>query len=433
MKKTIKLALVAAMALGTTSAFATNGSNLIGTGAKARAMGGASIGMGHGAESGLSNPALITSIEKDNEISFGGTIFMPTVSADMGAGASDSAADMNVIPEVSIATKVNDNFYWGIGMYGTAGMGVDYRDETGYTANMNMVTNLQLMQFGVPLTYTASGFSLGVTPILQYGSLDINYKNPSNTAAGYTGTGAGVAQDLAFGYNIGLAYEISGFTIGAIYKSQIDMEYKGQLSTATQPFVDAGIFPGAMGDKLSTPAEMGIGMSYAFAEHTLAFDYKQVNWSDAEGYKNFAWEDQSVMALCYEYATKSWAFRLGYNYAENPVTDAGAMTIADAQAASMAEGNATPETIAAGMPKYFGGNAINTFNVLGFPATIESHITLGGSFAINDVTTLDLAYVYAPETTTTLATMPDMTNGVDGETSVTHSQQSVSLGLNYSF
>jgi len=40
MKKTIKLAVVAALALGATSAFATNGSNLIATGAKARGMGG---------------------------------------------------------------------------------------------------------------------------------------------------------------------------------------------------------------------------------------------------------------------------------------------------------------------------------------------------------------------------------------------------------
>ena len=427
MKKTIKLAVVAALALGSTSAFATNGSNLIGMGAKARAMGGASIGMSHGAESGLSNVALITSVE-NKQVSFGGTIFMPDVSANMGAGYSDSAADMNVIPEVSIAAKVTDNFYMGIGMWGTAGMGVDYRDAEGHTANMNMVTNLQLMQFGVPMAYKAAGFSIGITPVLQYGSLDMHYKidsghvqyGPDGQPVGPVGAedvGSGVAQDLKFGFNLGVAYEISGFTVGAIYKSQIDMEYKGQMSNATQPFVDFGIFSGAMSDELSTPAEMGIGVSYAFSGHTIAADYKQVAWSDAEGYKNFGWSDQDVIALGYEYAAKGWALRLGYNYAENPISDVGAMDMADA-------GN--------NMPMY-GGNAINTFNLLGFPATIETHYTLGGSYDLSKTTSLDLAYVYAPETETTLQTMPDMTNGMDMKTTVAHSQQSISFQINYLF
>ena len=116
MRKTIKLALITAMALGTTSVYATNGSALIGMGAKARGMGGVGISMSHGAESALSNPALITDVQ-DTEISFGGTIFMPNVTYDngMGAGAKDSDADMNVIPEVAVASKIGDNIYLGVG------------------------------------------------------------------------------------------------------------------------------------------------------------------------------------------------------------------------------------------------------------------------------------------------------------------------------
>jgi len=309
MKKTIKLALVAALALGATSAFATNGSNMISVGAKATGMGGTGIGVSHGAESTLANAALITSV-KNTEIAFGGTIFMPKVSFNngTGAGSKDSSADMNVIPSVSIASKVNDNFYWGIGMWGTAGMGVDYRDEA---ANFKMVTNLQLMQFGVPLAYTTNGFSVAVTPLLQYGSLDINFDPGSGQV------GAGVAQDLKFGYNLGLAYVVSGLTIGAMYKSEIEMEYDGQISNAGTAF---GL---TLGDKLSTPAEMGIGISYKMEEHTIALDYKQIKWSSASGYEDFKWEDQNVIAIGYEYATSAWAARAGYNYADSPITDQG--------------------------------------------------------------------------------------------------------------
>jgi long-chain fatty acid transport protein len=400
---------------------------LIATGAKARGMGGIGIGMGHGAESALANPALITTIAKDHEVSFGGTLFMPKVKTDMGAGYSDSAADMSMIPEVSIAAKINDNLYIGVGMWGTAGMGVDYREASGYTANMNMVTNLQLMQFGVPVAFTASGFTVAVTPILQYGALDINYKDPSNTAVGYTGTGAGVAQDLKFGYNLGLSYSVADLTIGAVYKSQIDMEYKGQLSSATQPFVDGGVFTAAMADDLSTPAEMGVGASYKMGGSTIAVDYKQIKWSDAKGYKDFGWDDQSVIAVGYEYATKDWAFRLGYNKADNPIKDAGALTLAQYGAAGSTLGN-----------QLLGGNALNTFNLLGFPATVESHMTVGATFAFSDTTSLDLAYVYAPETSTSLLTMPGDTTGdgnpdTDYTTTVKHSQTSVSFQLNYAF
>jgi long-chain fatty acid transport protein len=142
MKKTIKLAVVAALALGATSAFATNGAALIGMGAEARGMDGVGIGMAHGAESALTNPALITSVEK-TEISFGGTLFMPDVSySSQGGTSASSDADMSMIPEVSLATKINDNFYVGIGMWGTGGMGVDYRDAAASAGTMQMVTNL---------------------------------------------------------------------------------------------------------------------------------------------------------------------------------------------------------------------------------------------------------------------------------------------------
>ena len=385
MKKTIKLAVVAALALGATSAFATNGSTMISTGAKATGMAGVGIGMSHGAESALTNPALITSV-KNKEVSFGGTFFMPNVSFDngVGAGAQDSAADKSMIPAVALAAKITDNFYMGVGMWGTAGMGVDYRDSA---ANMNMVTNLQLMQFGLPLAYTTHGFSAAVTPIIQYGALDINYAGS---------TTQGVAQDIQFGYNLGLSYEIKGFTVGAVYKSQIDMKYKGQISQAMSDFTGA---PASMfSDKLSTPAEVGAGISYTIKGSTIALDYKNIAWSKAKGYEDFKWKDQNVYSIGYEYAATNWAARVGYNYAESPISDQGAA-----------------------------GGLINQFNLMGFPAIIESHIAIGGTYNVSEGTSFDLAYVYSPEVSNTYS-------GMMGQPITTkHSQSSVSAQVNFAF
>jgi len=404
MKRTIKLAVVAALALGATSAFATNGDHLIGMGAKARGMGGVGIGMSHGAESALANPALITSV-KNTEISFGGTIFMPDVSYDGGAGYQKSAADMNVIPEVSIATKLNDNLYIGVGMWGTAGMGTDYRDDT-TGSTLNMVTNLQLMQFGVPIAYRTNGISVGITPILQYGALDMNYDFGGNV-------GAGIAQDLAFGYTIGGAYETNGLTLGISYKSAIEMDYKGQLSSATAPFAGAGVFPAAMDDKLEQPAEIGLGLSYNMDQHTLAFDYKQIQWESAKGYKEFGWEDQSVYILGYQFAQDNWAVRLGYNYGKNPIKSQ--------------QGTGGPSGTGAEA-------ALNMFNLLGFPAVVESHYTVGGTYAVNDTVSFDAAFAYAAETKETYTT-GDLGGGMGLAPTVStkHSQTSVSLQANFAF
>ena len=115
MTKTIKLALVASLALGTTSAFATNGTSLIGFGAKSRAMGGTGVAQFQGAESAFNNPALV-GLAEGAEISIGGTYFAPDVSfegPDFVAGTNvteDSTASASMIPAVSMVEKVNDSF-----------------------------------------------------------------------------------------------------------------------------------------------------------------------------------------------------------------------------------------------------------------------------------------------------------------------------------
>jgi long-chain fatty acid transport protein len=394
MKRSIKLAVAAAVALTSTVAFATNGDNLIGVGAKARGMGGVGIGMSHGAESGLANPAMISTV-KGTEVSFGGTIFMPDVATDTGAGMSagflDSKADLSVIPEVAVAQKVSDSITWGIGMYGTAGMGTDYRDRTTTTGNFNMVTNLQLMQFSLPVAYSNSGVTVAIAPIIQYGALDIQYK----TGGGTYGTGVG--QDLSMGYTLGGAYETSGVTLGVVYKSAIDMTYDKVLSTAGSGF---GL---SLTDNLEQPSEYGAGISYKMGQNTFALDYKRVNWASAKGYKTFGWEDQNVYAIGYEYNTGAWAARLGYNRASSPITEQGSAN---------------------------NGHIYNVMNLLGFPAIVETHYTVGGTYGVTKNTSLDIAYVYAPETEETFAATGA---GLASTVSTKHSQKAVSAQVNFNF
>ena len=455
MKKTstlVKHGIVLSL-LTSTLLHATNGDNLISVGAKSRGMGGTGIAISHGAESSLTNPAMITSIE-GTEISFGGSLFMPDIHTSF-SGADTfpapnastlfdqdnyrSEATRNVIPSVSIAHKINENWFVGIGMFGTAGMGTDYRNAgapgaftppstpgTGAKpygsvnyANFNMVTNLQLMQFAVPIAYKNSGFSIALTPILQYGNLDMNFILPTGPGTSIN-VGSGLAQDFGFGWSIGAAYDAStagvdGLTIGAVYKSSIEMTYEGQIASA------AGYFGlGDMGDTLEQPAEFGVGISYVMGQHTFAFDYKNVQWSDTLGYGYVEWEDQDVYAFGYQFTQDNWALRAGYNYGSSPVTE---------QDASFN-----------GMPTQAAQKAasVNFFNLLGFPATAEQHYTVGGTYSLTEAFSIDLAYVYSPETSKTFdlgvyAAPPSM--GGMGLESITteHQEDSVSFQLTYAF
>jgi long-chain fatty acid transport protein len=403
---------------------ATNGDNLIAVGTKARGMGGVGIAVSHGAESGLGNAALITSVES-TEITFGGTIFMPDVKTTLGGfadGQLTSDADLNMIPEVSIAHKIDDNWYIGVGMWGTAGLGVDYGDNVQNTAlgqfgNFRMVSNLQLLQFGVPIAYKTGGLSLAVTPIVQYGNLDINHvlpqgmPTPGGPLPADMTIGSGLAQDFGFGWNLGIAYDfaangVDGLTVGAIYKSSIEMDYDGQLTTQLAPFAGFGVtLP--ITDTLEQPEEYGVGIAYEMGQHTFAFDYKKMKWSSAKGYGDFGWDDSDVYAFGYQYTENEWTVRLGYNRAASAVVE------------SKYGGALSPQDVA----------AQNFFNLLGFPANAEEHYTVGASYVFTNSFSVDLAYVYSPETSDTF----DISGLGFSTIETSHQEDSISFQLAYKF
>ena len=405
MKKTIKLALVAAMAMGATSAFATNGDHLIGLGTKSRSMGGTGIAHFNGAESALANPALITKA-KGTEFSFGGTYFHPSVNFSndqAGAGSSRSEASHNMIPEVALVDSLGDGWAIGVGMFGTAGMGTDYRNAAPAAGTMNIVTNLQLMKFAVPIAYEINGLSIGFAPVLQYGALDINYDDGG--AFGIGEVGSGVSQDYGLGYELGLAYELKdmGITLGAKYSSEISMTYEDQISGAAAGFDGTGFTDLGFDDELAQPASYGLGIDWTEGDISATFDYKKIKWGSAEGYKDFNWEDQNVYALGLEYRMDALALRAGYNYASNCVKEAN---------------GATPD-----------GAAINFLNLGGFPAITESHWTIGAGYQFTKHVSADLGFVYAPEVTETY----DVSGLTMTTVTTNHKQYGVSGAINFNF
>jgi long-chain fatty acid transport protein len=444
MKKTIKLAVVAALALGATSAFATNGDHMIGLSAESRALGGTGIAHNMGSANALTNPALLAKLQGKDEFIFAGTIFESDVKVSTNAGAvggggvdMTSDEDASVIPAISLAHRINDNLVMGLGMYGTAGMGTDWRGTsrsditllgtgpgTSVVDLYNMRSSLMLMQFAPSLAYGNDTFGIGVTAIVQYGSLSIDYDTMSITVGNpadpttYSETplhvGSGVSNDIGYGFQIGAYYNpIQSLTIGAVYKSAIDMEYKNQISDAALAYgYGTGGLP-AKTDHLEQPEEYGIGVSYELAEFTATMDVKEIKWGDAKGYKDFGWDDQTVYAVGLKYSADSYWLGIGYNYGENPVA------------------NSTNTADVDGNP---GGNedghTMNLFNYAMFPATVEEAYTIGGGYSINETLALDMAYTYTPEVSDTVDTSTVATGSA---TNTKHKQQALTIAVKFNY
>ncbi|HIM75854.1 MAG TPA: aromatic hydrocarbon degradation protein [Campylobacterales bacterium] len=401
MTKTIKLAVVAALALGATSAFATNGDVMIGQGAKSRAMGGVGIAKAFGAESALVNPANISSV-KDMEATIAVTVFMPDVSFKSNIAGStgdyvDSDASLSVIPELYYAARLSDLLVLGITIAGTAGMGVDYDSDTaspatfGASGTARMKTELALLKVAVPVSYTIGNVTLGAAGVLQYGTLQMSHLS----GGGFIDNGQ--SSDIGYGLEFGATYTTGGLTLGAVYKSEIGMTYDNTISASVTSFGAGGVIKS--GDNLAQPEERGVGISYIMGANTLSADYKNIAWADAAGYGDFGWENQDVYAVGYEYGADTWAVRLGYNYAKSPIVE---------QAST----------------------AQNFFNLGGFPGIVETHYALGGGMTFGDFT-VDGSFIYVPETT---ASYDVSQFGVPGATAdVKHSQMGVTIAGTYAF
>ena len=386
MKRVWKLSIVSFLTIS--SLYATNGDEMIATGAKSMGMGGAGIALGLGAESALQNPALLTKV-KSAESAISATLFFPKIETKtLSSDYSESDSKFYLIPSGVYAKPLSDNLYGAIGVWGVAGMGVDFSDTKAGSGLMKMHTNLMLMHISAPVAYKANNaLSIGIAPIVQVGILDIEYerwaiggsksKHPFDKEI-----------DANFGAKLGLTYDFSnGFSVGFTYLTPIKMTYDNSN----------------MGNNLNLeqPAEYVGGVAYRYGPHSLAFDIKDIEWNKADGYREFGWRNQTVYAVGYQYDAKEWSARIGYNYAKSAVTGKTS-------------------------------SWQNYLNLLGFPATSQRHYTAGFSYRVNEKCNIDLAAVYSPKITKSGVIIE---GGSLGNVDITnrHKEFSITIQADYKF
>lgn len=425
MKKIILLSAMASSML-----LATNGDNLISLGAESRAMGGTGIAMAMGTDSVFKNPAWLADIE-GAEVMFGATLFMPDVKAKNASPMPDfsgnsfsgveatSKADLSLIPAVAHAGRINEDFAYGVGMFGVSGMGTDYRNESDAKGLSSMRTNFQYMRFVPSIAYKSGDLRLGAGLSLSYGALDMSAIMPNGVAPGTPvdfltakQRGGGMSDDFGFGAQVGAGYSVTpDVTLGAYYQTEVATEYKDVFDFNTDGTYDDL--------KLSQPAEYGVGIGYKKNGLALTADVKQIMWSKADGYKAFGWDNQTVYALGTAYdVTSALTLRAGYSHANSPLDGTF-------QGATISNASTPPAQFAAGNVAYF--------NMMGFPAISKDHITAGLGYQFTDKIGIDLAYVYSPKETLSVNDTALGANMQLGNMQVTNEQNSISGALKYKF
>lgn len=414
----------------TTAAFATNGDNLIGVGPISRAMGGVGIAQPMDAISAVfANPAAMCfgAYCPGSEFNFAGTLFMPKIDAKVtnagtpglttaGTFSADSEDNIYPIPAIGFSVPIGSkskNWRFGLAAYGVSGLGVDYRgtsiDDSAYfpsppfPAPAPLVsggyTQLQIMKFAPSIAFQLSpNFSAGLALHINYGTLDL--KN-------------GGSSGFAFGLQPGIIYKpTDNLSLGLTYVSPQKINHKN-VSDFDGNGTDDDL-------ELESPQQLGFGIAYDFFDTGLLLEAnaKWINWSNAEGYQDFDWKDQWVLAIGAQYkATDKLVLRAGYNYGENPVKEHNNF---NGLTQTTVQGKTLPSTY------YY-----ETFRIIGFPAIVEHHVTAGIGYKFSDAFSLDLGFMYAFENSIT-------ENGTDPFGTATTiesklSETSLDFGLTYRF
>jgi long-chain fatty acid transport protein len=394
-KKLFIILILCSILISAAPAAATNGDNLIAIGPVARSMGGVGIVAPQDAiTSVFANPAAMgfAPYGPGSQFNFAGTLFMPKVSGKVirtsGTESADSTSNVFAVPAIGLSVPMSATIplRFGLAAYGVSGLGVDYRgtqldNGAGYDFGGGMTapliageyTQLQIMKFAPAVSYRPSDrLSLGLALHADYSTLDLR---------------SGTSINYGYGVKAGMVYKlIENISVGVTYMTGQKVEYKDVLDFDGDGTLDTL--------KLEAPQELGFGIAYqnpAFNNLLVETNVKWINWAAADGYDDFDWDDQWVMAIGIQVEpVKNLFLRAGYNYGKNPVAEHNGF---DGSFSPLGMPNSINEVQGKVLPSYY----YETFRILGFPAIVQSHLTVGIGYDVTPAFGVHAGYMHAFE------------------------------------
>jgi len=265
-------------------------------GQKALAMGHTGVAMSESSEVIFFNPAGMTHLEADTDITGGLTLLTgETIYQNDQTNASAKTDNPLGTPiDGYMAKRISSEMSWGLGVYTPYGNTVEWEVDW---EGSHLVNNIELKTVFIQPTIAYQlneEVSVGFGPTYVIGLVDFN-RNLSTSLADANGDRSNVTIEAsgitAFGYNMGIMTKPSEkLTLGASYRSEITLEARNESADFENiPTSLQSTFPDTTFDAdLILPAELTLGLAYEYSDKTtLAFDINRTYWG--------AYEDLTVI------------------------------------------------------------------------------------------------------------------------------------------
>lgn len=378
-----RILAAAALTLAATGAHATNGIRMIGFGPVQDGMGGAAVGAPLDAATLISNPAGLAALGGRVDLAgavIGGDVRYRATGALASGAEQRSDRRPIALPAAGLVVPVDDRLTAAVGVYGVAGLGVDYPQDLFASKTY---TSYAQVRFAPAASYRIlPNLSAGAALNLMYATLEYSVSGslgmpPRDMGVAY-GVGATVGlhwqatEALAFGlaYETRSRFQDFAFNVPA-HQLVVGMDATGAPITAAVP-------GGVEELEFDQPAQATLGVGFRpLPSLLLAADLAWIGWSETFGRGgpplrsdpaltgfsplDLHWSDQWVVKVGAEWApAPAVALRAGWNYGAHPLDRSRA------------------------------------FENLILPALAEHHFTVGAGVALGKVT-VQLAAMYAPE------------------------------------
>jgi long-chain fatty acid transport protein len=414
MKPQLKILSLAVLSTLASPVLATNGMAPIGIGLSAKGSGGAGVAYPQDSLVAGLNPAGMVHV--GSRLDAGLELFRPDRKFTGNFEADGSRADYEgndttnfYVPEFGYNRMMSDDFSFGVSVFGNGGMNTDYGNHPllGGAAGINLE---QLF-----ITPTASGklgenYSIGVSLVIAYQRFKAEGLSLLGNSLSYASNSVsdnGTDSSTGIGVRLGWMGKINDrLSLGATYQPKIRMsemsKYKGLLAGGT----------------LDIPENYALGMAFAVnPKFDILFDIMRIEYKNVTAMGNptsgyggalgmssgpgFGWMNQTIYKLGVVYKhSNTLTLRAGLNFGDQNVPN----------------------------------NSFNDyfFNTLA-PGVIRKHLTLGGTYKLNEKGSITVAYRHAFEETLS-------GNGTDtffgsGAPSgdLTMSQDALGVSYNHSF
>ena len=384
MLRTRTLTPLVLMLFASAPALATDGYFSHGYGVKSQGIGGVGIALPLDGLAAATNPAGTAFLQ--DRFDLGINYFVPKRNAEItgnGVGANGSydgdGNPSSLIPEIGYINNINQSITAGVAVYGNGGMNTQYSPNPFASFGSTGAAGINLAQLfvtpsvaykwnennavGLAVNYAYQQFSAqGLGAFAQTGGAPNQASaTPSNVTDNGTDTSTG------WGARLGWTGKVTpDLTLGATWASKINASKFNQYSGL---FVNGGSF--------DIPENYGLGLSFKVAPTwTVAADISRILYSGVSAVANplanltsqgqllgsangagFGWRDITVskIGVSYDYAPDV-TLRAGYNHSDQPIP-----------------------------------NDQTFFNILA-PATVQDHLTLGGTWQATSGNELSVSY-----------------------------------------